>query len=400
MIMMDQTLPLKTHPNGLERLKNIRWLGTPLLIFLVTRLGIALIAYFSLPLIVDSNVPPYHIKPDQVLLDVFGSRWDTGFYLSIADEGYKNGGVQFPSVAFFPLLPILLRTVSIVTGDGLIAGLIVTNLALIGAVLVFYRLVGEEFGAKIADRATWYFMIFPTSFFGSAIYSESLFLLGSIGALYLFRKHHWIGAAMMGILTAMTRLTGILLVPLLFLEWWSQYRRNLPGMRPSRVALLVPMTVPLGTLAYMFYLQMIFGDPLAFLHASAAWGRGPRSPLATIAELVRQPAEGWASAISTARLPLDNWLDLSIVVLFLGLGCALLWQRRWGEGAFVLLGALIGLSSGLLMSQRRYVWMLFPAFILLARWGERPWVDRVIVTLSLLGLGLFTAMFANWYWVG
>jgi hypothetical protein len=52
------------------------------------------------------------------------------------------------------------------------------------------------------------------------------------------------------------------------------------------------------------------------------------------------------------------------------------------------------------MSQRRYVWILFPAFILLARWGKHPWVDRLITALSLLLLGLFTAMFANWYWVG
>ncbi len=52
------------------------------------------------------------------------------------------------------------------------------------------------------------------------------------------------------------------------------------------------------------------------------------------------------------------------------------------------------------MSQRRYVWTLFPIFFVLARWGERPWLDRVITALSLLGLGLFTALFANWYWVG
>ncbi|MCB8986068.1 MAG: hypothetical protein H6659_19720, partial [Ardenticatenaceae bacterium] len=66
----------------------------------------------------------------------------------------------------------------------------------------------------------------------------------------------------------------------------------------------------------------------------------------------------------------------------------------------VLLGVLIPLNSGLLMSLRRYVWVLFPAFILLAEWGERPWVDKVITTFSLLGLALFTALFANGYWVG
>jgi hypothetical protein len=87
-------------------------------------------------------------------------------------------------------------------------------------------------------------------------------------------------------------------------------------------------------------------------------------------------------------------------VLFFGLGVVLLYQRRWGEGIFVTGSTLIQLSSGLLMSQRRYVWVLFPAFILLARWGRRQWVDRTITGLSLAGLALFTALFANGYWVG
>jgi hypothetical protein len=64
------------------------------------------------------------------------------------------------------------------------------------------------------------------------------------------------------------------------------------------------------------------------------------------------------------------------------------------------MGAIIPFSSGLLMSQRRYMWVLFPAFILLARWGKNSWVDRMVFVFSLLALGLFTAMYANWYWVG
>ncbi|MCA9870169.1 MAG: hypothetical protein KC487_07290, partial [Anaerolineae bacterium] len=80
-------------------------------------------------------------------------------------------------------------------------------------------------------------------------------------------------------------------------------------------------------------------------------------------------------------------------------GIVLLAQERWSDGLFVTLGALIPLSSGLLMSQRRYMWVLFPAFILLARWGHHPWVDRAITFGFVLGLAVFTALFASWYWV-
>jgi hypothetical protein len=358
-----------------------------LLAFGVTRLGIALVAYISVPLIADSNVTPYHIKPDNILLDVFGSRWDTGFYLEIADHGYRYEGVRLPSVAFFPLLPLLIRAVSPLVGDSLVAGLIVANAALLGATMLLYRLVEEEWGAPVADRAVWYLLIFPTSFFGSAIYTESVFLLCAIGALYMARKGYWESAAMLGVFAALSRLVGVLVAPMLLAEWWMQRRsRSDQQARPPLAAVLAPAAVLLGTAAYMFYLQQAFGDPLAFAHASAAWDRVPRSPLGMMAEMLQRPAGGWGPALLAGRLPLDNWIDLLFVSLFTGLG--------W------VLGALIPLSSGLLMSQRRYTWVLFPAFILLARWGERAGVDRVITTLSLMGLAVFTAMFANWYWVG
>jgi hypothetical protein len=384
------------------RLAAARWLWVPLVAFGLTRVGVALVAYLAVPLIADSTAPPpYHLRSaDNVLLDAFGSRWDTGFYLSITEEGYTYTGVPLPSVAFFPLLPLLMRAVTSLVGDPMVAGLLITNLALLLATILLYRLVEDEWGEAVAGRAIWYLLIFPAAFFGSAIYSESLFLLLAIGAFCVARKGYWLSAAMLGFFAAITRLVGLVVAPMLLAEWWRQRRAPMSDHRPRALALLASATVPLGTAAYMLYLWARFGDPLAFAHASAAWGRVPRSPFVTVAELLRRPAEGWSSALLAGRLPLDNWLDLLFLLFFLGLGLVLLKQRRWAEGLFVVLGSLLPSSSGLLMSQRRYVWVLFPAFVLLARWGERPWVDRAVTAFSLLGLGLFTALFANGYWVG
>jgi Mannosyltransferase (PIG-V) len=375
------------------------WLSTPLLAFAVTRLGVALIAYLSMPLIIDSTIPPYHLRPENVFLDVFGSRWDTGFYVSIAQEGYKLQGVQFPSVAFFPLLPLLMRALMGLTRDPILAGLLVANLSLFGASILFYHFVLDEWGEAIARRAVWYLLIFPTSFFGSAIYTESLFLFFAIGAFYLARKGFWESTGMLGLLACLTRFIGIILAPVLFVEWLWQRQSRPAAQRPGWSALFFIAAVPVGTLAYMIYLHRTFGDPLAFVHASAAWSRMPVSPIATLYDLLHPPAEGWLSALASGNLPLDNWIDLAFVLAFLALGFTLLAQKRWSEAGFVLLGALVPASSGLLISQRRYMWVLFPAFVLLARWGERPWVDRIVTVSSLMGLGLFTALFANWYWV-
>src|SRR5687767_3901516 len=110
--LLTQPVVRPAQPSLRARLIAARWFWSPLLAFAVSRLSIVLIAYFSLGLIADSSINGYHARPDNALLDIFGSRWDTGFYLNIAGEGYRFQGVPLPSVAFFPLLPIMIRTVA------------------------------------------------------------------------------------------------------------------------------------------------------------------------------------------------------------------------------------------------------------------------------------------------
>lgn len=368
-----------------------RWLWTPALAFLVTRLGILAVAALSLPLIPDSTTPtPYHLWGEEnVLVDLLGSRWDTGFYVSIATEGYRYQGVPLPSVAFFPLLPLLMRLLAGLTGDVALAGIAIANAALLGAMMLLYRLVDGEFGAATAGRSVWYTLIFPMSFFGSAIYTESLFLFFAVGALYAARRQRWAAAALLGVCLTLTRLVGVIIAPVLLVEWWMQRQRGAPS-RPRAWGAAAALIAPLGLLAYMLYLQQAFSDPLAFMHATAAWARVPQPIPQLVNELLA--ASGGVNA-------LNDWIDLLSVLAFIALGGVLLFEERWSEGLLVVLGALIPLSSGLLMSQRRYMWVLFPAFILLARWGDRPWVDRVVAFGFTLGLAISTVLFANWYWV-
>ncbi len=383
------------------RIKTARWLWMSLLVFGVTRLGVAAVAYLAAPLIADHSDTIYHLRPGaNPVVDVLGSRWDTGFYVSIVEEGYINEAAPFPSTAFFPLLPLLMRAVLPVVNDAVLAGLLVSNLSLLGATGLLYRLVEQEWGQKIADRAVWYLLIFPASFFGSAIYSESVFLLCAIGSLYSARRGRWGPAGLLGFLAGTARFMGLVALPMLAVEWWVQRRMKNHPDRPGWMGLLAPAAVPLGTLAYIAYLWAAFGDGLAFVRASAAWARQPRLPTEMLADLFRPPAGGWPAALLAGNFPLDNWLDFAFVAIFLCLGLVILSQRRWSEAVFVLAGTLLPLSSGLLMSQRRYMWVLFPVFILLARWGQHPLLDRLITAISLLYGGLLIALFANGYWVG
>ncbi len=388
-----------SKPGLVERLRAARWLWKPLTLVAVTRLGIALIILFIIPILPQNpGLEGWHFQ-DNLIKDALAGRWDTGFYLSIADEGYFNEGVQFPSVAFFPLYPLAIRFLNSITGDSAWSGLLISNLSLCVAAVLFFRLVSEEFGERIADRTIWYWLIYPTSFFGSAVYTESLFLMVAIGALYFARRGAWESAGMLGIAATLTRLIGLVVAPMLLVEWLVQWRSRPPESRPPWWGFLAGLLAPLGTGIYMAFLWLQFGDPIAFVHASEAWAREPKPIWETVGNLLVTPANGWLQALLAGQLHVDNWLDLIIVAAFVTIGIYLVVKRRWSEAVYVLLGALIPLNSGLLMSQRRYMWVLFPVFIVLARWGEREWVDRIITTISLMFLGIMMALFAEWYWV-
>lgn len=379
-----------------------RWVRVPLLAFLLTRAGIAVVAYVSQVLVNDSTwPPPYHERPDVLLLDVFASRWDTGFVLRIARHGYwLPAGDELPGFSIFPLFPLLIRGLMLAGLDPLVAGLLLANASLLGASVLLHRLAGEEQGEEDADRAVFYFLAFPTSFFGSAVYTESLFLLCSLGAVTLARRGRWAAAGAVGALAASSRLVGVFTAFLVAGEWLRQ-RLGRPGPeRPSPRALLAAAAIPAGTLAYMAYLARAFGDPIAFVTIQERWGRPPAFPLRPLFDLFSRPDGGWRDALLAGRVPVDAWIEGLSGVVFLALGAVLMRRRRWGEAAFVLAGALLPLCTATAMSERRYVWALWPVFPLLASWGRRPWADRAIVTASLLLLGLSTALFANWYWAG
>ena len=378
-----------------------RWLWLPTLVFVATRLGVLLVAYLAVPLLLEAtSPPPYHLRgTENILLDVFASRWDTGFYISIVEEGYMFRGVPLPSVAFFPLLPLLMAAMTPLTGDAAVSGIIISNLALWGTAVFFYRLVAENYSTKVADRAVWYLLIFPLAFYGSTIYTESLFLLVTIAAYYFARCGQWRYSVPFALAATLCRLVGIIIVPMLLLEWWRQWRTHQAEERPSFWALLVPASAPLGLVSYMAYLWYVFDDALAFANASAAWGRVPQSPFETVGNLLQRPSMGWLQAFISGQIHFDNWIDFTFVTIFLIFGIVLLYKGRYAEAAFVLLGVIIPFSSGLLMSQRRYMWVLFPAFILLAEWGEHPWVDKLVTAVSLPLLALVTALDANGYWV-
>ena len=144
----------------------------------------------------------FGLDPGYQWLDIWGE-WDTGWYLNVAESGYSAarsadglaGG--YANYAFFPLYPWLTRiTADLVGIPTYIAGLVVSNVAILLGAVVLYRLLELERSTATARRGVLFLFLFPTSYVLSCMMTESLFcplqsLPGTLpaGASGLFPVH-------------------------------------------------------------------------------------------------------------------------------------------------------------------------------------------------------------------
>ena len=213
-----------------------------------------------------------HAIADPVLAPL--ARWDSVWYLTIADSGYEGSKAR---AAFFPLYPLLVRAVGTLFGGShaalLVAAFLVSLAAFLAALVLLYRLAELELGRSLARPVLLLLALFPAAVYFGAPYSESLFLLLAVGAFYAARTGSWAWAGACAGLASATRSAGLLLVIPLAMIWW--------GTRPRRASDAAWLLLaPLGIAAYAAWLGLAEGDALRFLDVQEAWSRHLAVPLA------------------------------------------------------------------------------------------------------------------------
>jgi Gpi18-like mannosyltransferase len=317
-------------------------------------------------------------------------RWDTPQYQAIAERGYG----AFDTALFTPpLFPFLMRLLSPITGGNTLAsGLLVSGIAFLASLIAIYQTALLESGdEKTAFRTSLYLASFPAALFLVAAYSESIFLLGAVLSLYSARKGRWLAAGLWGAVAAVTRIPGAaLVVPLAFAAWQAWHKGE------AR-AWLTPLVAGLGAAIFPLYVWIGLGQfPTAILDSLNARGGHLTIPGWNIVEAI--------SRILHGQLVEENLIELVFTLLFLVL-TVYIWKKLpriygiYSVTLMLLYLSRIG-SPQPLVSMARYVIEIFPAFLVLADWGRRPMVQRVILYLSWLGLLFFAAQFAIWGWVG
>jgi hypothetical protein len=337
------------------------------------------------------------------------ARWDSVWYLGIAHGGYDG-----TSSAFFPLYPLLVRAFAVSGSPGalLVSAYAVSLASLLGALWVMQRLVALELGSEALARSSVLLLaVFPGALWFGAPYSESLFLLLSVGAFYAARTGRWWVAGALAALAAATRSAGIVLVVPLLVLWWQS--------RPRKAAALGWIALaPLGLVAYSLYLALAVGDGFAYLHLQDVWFRSFAGPfggvwdgLVAAWDGLRQLASGSRTHVYFTAAGGDPiavaWHNLELFG-FLVLGAVgvvgVLRRLPLAYGAYVLAALALPLSFPVgpqpLMSLPRFLAVLFPLFMWLAlALSERVVARRFVLALSLAGLCVFTARYATWHWV-
>jgi Mannosyltransferase (PIG-V) len=343
--------------------------------------------------------------------------WDGGWYIRIAQQGYSR---RQETAAFWPLYPLLLRLGHWLTGlPHAAVGVILSNAAFLAALVALFALVRADYGRDVAVRTVWLVALWPLSFFFSAVYTESLFLLLSVGAIALGRSGRWTWAALAAALAALTRNSGVLVVLPLGVMLLEQRGWDPRRWWPQALLLAAAAAAPL---AFAAHLDRLWGDPLLMIHVEDRWARTRSTPWDTLLTAYDRTTHIYLTgrhscdrslnvdAIGTCKAALEITIDafsddLAFAFVF---GCLVLlpyalWRLKLRDSLYLVAGFTAPLFGPAtydpLLSAARYLIVLFPMYVALARLLH--WRPLFVTTLlgSAAALCGLLVLFAQRYFV-
>lgn len=321
------------------------------------------------------------------------NQWDAPHYVDIAKNGYTAVGEGRYFIVFMPLYPFLIRLLGSVTGNYEVSALVISNLASLFAGFYLYQLAKVDYSQSTALKSVFYFAIFPTSYFFILGYTESLFLFLVIGCFYYARNAKWLPAGVMGMFASATRITGLVLLPSLLCEYFSQNSK--PDLRNVKDVFCLGM-ISFGFISYLIMNYVVFKNAFAFLEVQREhWFKYPAPPW-----------EGFLGALGSIfwREPTEKVLIGGAEVLFglFGLFCiiyAVVIKLRPSYIVYMLLSWLVVASTSYWLSMPRYTLSMFPIFIILAVIADKREVWHYLLTVAfLLFFSFFLILFTQGYW--
>jgi len=374
---------------------------TLLPIHFATRFGVLVVGFAAVILI---GFPPeaksrWHIYQND-LLDL-PARWDTGWYLMVANEGYLYSADATAdsqqNIAFFPAYPMAMRYLSPLFGrHTLWTGVLISLVAFYLALVYLLRLARSELGNEDqAVTAVTLLAAYPFAVFFSAAYTEGLFLLTLLGAVYHFRRDELWRSAVWGFLCGLTRPPGCFLsVVLGLMALRSAFAQGATADRAQIARRLLAASAPgLGMLTFSAFIYRLTDHPFQWTMQNAAWGRVYKGLDEIVTDRVMFIVNnGFYAYLSTQTI--DLFYSLAVILCL-----AAVWPvyRRFGlpYAAFIVLNVLPPMSAGGMLSMGRVTSVLFPVFLWMGA-AVPPRHRMAWITVFALLQGFVAVMFFTW----
>ncbi len=324
------------------------------------------------------------------------ANFDGVHYLLIAQQDY----MQYEQ-AYFPLYPLLIKLLTpIFFGNTLFAGLMISNVSFVLGLWIFFKylpvILERPQGAIESKLWTILFvLLFFTSFFFNAIYTESLFFLFFIASLYFLKKENYLLVSIFAFLASLTRLIGVFLVIPIIFNLASQLK--IKNFKLKILTIFSPIT---GLLTYMFYLWLTVKNPLYFLTSQPVFGAHRSTSLVFLPQVYWRYVKIFLTANHDFRyyISLLEFSVFTFIFVILILDLIENWKlkiknySRIGLNLFSFANILLPTLTGTFSSIPRYALFSLSAFIYLGQL-KQTWIKWLIaagfVVLHILILGFF-----------
>lgn len=331
------------------------------------------------------------------------SKNDAGWYHKIAEDGYSkkysekeigfSDGFEFiqSEWAFFPLYPLILKTVSLITALSIeYSGFLISIMLSYLAFYLFYRfLIAIGNDNKKALYLTFLLIVLPFNYYFSMNYSESLFLVLLILSFIVIEKNQYYFLPILIIALVLSRPNGIfMLIPLFIyalekdsinnqsLHWKSLIEKSTlkKSVRLSKYFI----AGPIAFIAWMYFQKLNTNEFFAFSIAQRGWYREFMFPL--LAFFRRGDFATQFNSIYTIA-----------VILY-----AFFYRKKvaFSFQLLILISLLLPLCSGAVTSMPRFIALIFPLTIIL---GNQ--IYQLRYKYSLLLIFLVLQFYCFYFWV-
>lgn len=351
--------------------------------FLLSRVLLHVVVYLGLCFVAVPSVPElWRTFPDNLWLDGL-ARWDAGFYASIGIHGHQWLPDRMNNCAFFPLVPILTRILSLpltpyMAADRafFIALFALSPICFFIGLCALYPMARQQIGASGARKAVWLLCFFPFSYFFDCAYSEGVFFALLTWTFNFARQGRLTAACLVAMVNCWSRIPGLFAAFALGVEILHARWRRL-----GREAWPLPLLA--GPVLLLIYYDVVVGHPIAFYTAQTFFrDDSVRSQLTHL----------WSQS---AGIILYNCCNLVMICLALTASVPIARRYHLSWGLLTFLSIIVPACTDL-RALGRYASVIFPFFIAAAdSWGRARFFAVAVTICGALML-YFAFGFSHW----